>query len=278
MNQHPLLVYNDIQKQGGFWMHRTASLKCKTAKEKDTAWRASCLPVKAWNRLGCKPDNLLQKMTEGKFSEFNKLPSPRYPRKGMIQKKFPMHMVFRLRVVWKVGWCTERWRRWQNITCCFWERCHKPEKYAICYVLNFCYPNEKHKSKRAHEASRQRPAATWTAEWAGPVLFPTVCTAPGSQTGSVPKQPCPSSSLPSFPSSLLPKALKAQAGPHFPRVCGLSGGMWGKTAGCPHAPVRPPPPELWVPEEAPISPQPPPRHGRLLWRWPSPDQKPRAAR
>lgn len=60
------------------------------------------------------------------------------------------------------------------------------------------------------------------------------------EQGSVSKQPCLFSSLLSFPSSLLPKALKAQAGPHFPRACGVSGGMWGRTAGCPHARASPP--------------------------------------
>lgn len=52
-------------------MHGTATLKCKTAK--DGVLRASCLSGNDRNRdLAVNLINLLQKMTKGKVSEFNK--------------------------------------------------------------------------------------------------------------------------------------------------------------------------------------------------------------
>lgn len=38
-----------LRNREHFWVHRTASLKCKTAKERDGALRASRLPVNNWN-------------------------------------------------------------------------------------------------------------------------------------------------------------------------------------------------------------------------------------
>jgi len=59
-------------------MHRTPGLTRKTAKEEDGAWRASSVPERLEQILGRKPNNVLQKLTKGKASEFNtKSPIPR---------------------------------------------------------------------------------------------------------------------------------------------------------------------------------------------------------
>lgn len=53
-------------------MHKKQGWNAKLQK-KDGALRASFLSVNNWNRLGGIPDNLLQKMIDGKVNKFNEI-------------------------------------------------------------------------------------------------------------------------------------------------------------------------------------------------------------